>query len=161
MKKQLEFMLKGSDVTRYHTLRTLQQETVGHHSHGVAMLVLLIKPDIHCDVVYAALTHDLAEHLTGDIPSPAKRLYGISDTVSGVENELIIESGWPLFLLTPSEQRVLKLADIAQGALFCAREVQLGNALMRTVFDRYLSYAEELTPVGRERELFDLIKEMV
>jgi hypothetical protein len=30
---------------------------------------------------------------------------------------------------------------------------------MRRVFDRYLSYAEELGLAGREREIFNMIKE--
>jgi hypothetical protein len=30
---------------------------------------------------------------------------------------------------------------------------------MRRVFDRYISYAEELILVGREREIFNMIKE--
>jgi hypothetical protein len=61
--------------------------------------------------------------------------------------------------LSPEDKRTLKLADVAQGALFCAREISLGNKRMRRVFDRYISYAEELILVGREREIFNMIKE--
>jgi hypothetical protein len=32
---------------------------------------------------------------------------------------------------------------------------------MRGVFDRYISYAEEMMLIGREKQLFDLIKESV
>ena len=45
MKQTLDFILAGSDVKRYHTVTTLVSETVGHHSHGVAMLCLLFNPD--------------------------------------------------------------------------------------------------------------------
>ena len=77
MKKTLEFLLAGAEVLRYHTVQTLQRETVGHHSHGVACLVLLLDPQASARLLRAALLHDLAEQCTGDIPSAAKREYGI------------------------------------------------------------------------------------
>ena len=61
MRKKLEFILAGTEVTRYHTVRTLVQETVGHHSHGVAMLCLFLAPDASANLLKAALVHDLAE----------------------------------------------------------------------------------------------------
>ena len=61
--------------------------------------------------------------------------------------------------LNPEDKRTLKLSDVAQGALFCARELSLGNKRMRRVFDRYMSYADEMMLVGREREIFNLIKD--
>ena len=162
MKNTLEFIQAGADVRRYHTIYTLQAETVGHHSHGVACLCLLLDPKCSRDVLTAALRHDLAEHVTGDIPSPAKHEYGIGDHVSALEERLLDSVGLGLSrYLTPPEKRVLKLADILQGALFCAREISLGNQKMRAVFDRYLSYAEAFVLVGLERELFNLIREQV
>ena len=155
MKTQIDFYLRGAEVTRYHTLSTLQRETVGHHSHGVALLVTLLQPEARAEVLRAALLHDLAEHLTGDIPSPAKRLYGIGEQVSTVEHSLLEAAGFKLPPLTPDEHRLLKLADLAHGALFCVREIGLGNRRMLEVFRRYMTYAEELNLQGRERDLFN------
>ena len=157
MRHTLEFIMAGSEVKRYHTVRTLTTETVGHHSHGVAMLCLLLRPDASVHLLTAALYHDLAECITGDIPSPAKRLYGIGTQVSDLEDKLLSDHGVAMPGLYPVEQRVLKLADIAQGALFCAREVELGNRKMSLIYARYVSYAEDMILVGRERELFDFI----
>lgn len=161
MQQQLEFFQAGSEVIRYHTVTTLVTETVGHHSHGVAMLCFLLDPCVRREVILGALFHDLAEHQTGDIPSPAKRQYGIGEQVSGLEDRLLRSVGLAMPDLTPDETRLLKLADIAQGALFCAREISLGNSRLRLVFDRYLSYAEQMILVGREQRLFNLIKEQV
>lgn len=160
MKDTLNFIIAGSEVTRYHTVTTLVKETVGHHSHGVAMLALLLNPRASRQVLMAALFHDLAEHQTGDIPSPAKRQFGIGDKVDELEHRLMRAAGIVMPELTPDDARTVKLADLAQGALFCVREISLGNSRMRAVLDRYLAYAQEMILVGRERELFNIIKEI-
>lgn len=160
MREQIEFIMLGADVRRYHTIRTLVTETVGHHSHGVAALCLLLVRQPSANLLRAALLHDLAEHQTGDIPSPAKRQYGIGEQVSALESELLDAAGLTLPLLTDAEERTLKLADIAQGSLFCAQETRLGNEAMWTVYNRYLSYAESMLLVGLERELFETIKDI-
>lgn len=160
MKLALEFVLAGSEVTRYHTVTTLQRETVGHHSHGVACLALLLDPQISRAGLIAALWHDLAEHQTGDIPSPAKREYGIGDQVDLLERRLMAAAGLVYPELSAADARTLKLADIAQGALFCARERSLGNRRAGVILERYLSYARQMLLVGREKELFALIEEI-
>ena len=159
MKETLDFIIAGAEVKRYHTVTTLISETVGHHSHGVAMLCLLFKPDAERDLLFAALCHDLAEHQTGDIPSPAKREFGIGGRVDELEERLMSYVGIHMPHLSTEDKRILKLADIAQGAMFCARELSLGNKRIRAIFDRYISYAEEMSLDGRERQIFNLIKE--
>ena len=159
MKHTLDFILAGSEVKRYHTVTTLVSETVGHHSHGVGMLCLLFDPMASRQLLMAAMFHDLAEHQTGDIPSPAKREFGIGGKVDELEQRLMYAAGIVMPQLSAEDKRTLKLADVAQGALFCAREISLGNKRMRRVFDRYISYAEELILVGREREIFNMIKD--
>lgn len=158
---QLYFLLDGANVRRYHTVTTLVPETVGHHSHGVALLVFMLVEEPSLNLVFAALVHDLAEHKVGDIPAPSKRQFGIGDQINALEEELLEGSGWGPEGLTPREERALKLADIAQGALYCVEEIQRGNSRMRTVFDRYISYAESMILVGFEKDLFNTIKGMI
>ena len=159
MRITLDFALAGAEVTRYHTVTTLVKETVGHHSHGVAMLVHLLNPEASKQVLLAALFHDLSEHLTGDIPSPAKREYGIGEQVSQLEDRLMREVGIHMPQLSSEDTRLLKLADIAHGALYCGREMSLGNRKMKEIFERYMGYAEQMILRGRERQLFNVIKE--
>jgi 5'-deoxynucleotidase YfbR-like HD superfamily hydrolase len=144
MRSTLEFIMAGSEVKRYHTVTTLQTETVGHHSHGVALLCLVLQPSSGDRLLKAALCHDLTEHVTGDIPSPAKRIYGIGEQVSDLEKTLLASVGLSTPDLTEAEVRTLKLADIAQGALFCLREVELGNHRMLDICARYLSYYDAM-----------------
>lgn len=157
MKTQVQFYQAGSEVSRYHTVKTLMTETVGHHSHGVAMLCIILEPNARAELIKSALFHDLSEHQTGDIPSPAKREYGIGEQVSELEDRLLSEAGLEMPVLDKDEKRVLKLADIAQGALFCVKEIGLGNKSMSVVYHRYKSYAEAFVLKGKERQLFDII----
>jgi len=160
MKDRILFLLAGANVQRYHTVTTLVPETVGHHSHGVAMLVFLLDENPSPDLIFAALVHDLAEHQTGDIPAPSKREFGIGDQMNALEERLLRDSGWMHRKLDSVDARTLKLADIAQGALYCVEEVARGNRKMKVVFDRYISYAEAMILSGTEKELFATIKEM-
>ena len=161
MREMIQFFMNGASVTRYHTVTTIQRESVGHHSHGVALICYILDPECYKYVLLAALLHDLAEHQTGDIPSPAKREYGIGEQVDQLESKLLNCAGLSLPIMTKEEMRTLKIADIAQGALFCAKEIALGNKSMRIIFDRYIGYAEGMALAGRERELFNIIKEQV
>jgi len=156
MKDRLKFIVSGSETVRYHTIRTLQTETVGHHSHGVAMMCFMLCHNPSASLLEGALIHDLAEFQLGDIPSPAKREYGIGDQVNALEARLLEAVGFEVDL-EPFEARILKLADIAQGAMFCVRERELGNKGIQIVYERYKSYAEAFVLSGLERELFDLI----
>ena len=160
MKDAIGFIVGGGEVRRYHTMFTIQQETVGHHSHAVACLVLLLNPEARRELLMAALYHDLAEQHTGDIPSPAKREYGIGEQVADLEMRLINAAGltWPD--LYESEERVLKLADLAHGALSCAREMSLGNRRMEAVFNRFMGYAKNMNLQDQEEVLFDAIEEI-
>lgn len=157
MRKRIEFFLDGAETERYHTIRTLQRETVGHHSHGVAMFAVLLGGGEA--VIRAALFHDLAEHVLGDIPSPAKKKYGIGEQVNELEEQLLKGVGFSAELGDVSK-RILKFADIFQGMTFCTREVKMGNTKLAAVFYRYKTYAEELMPFGVERDIFDSILEM-
>ena len=160
MRDKISFMIAGSEVTRYHTVRTLQIETVGHHSHGVAMFCTLITKEPSANLLKAALFHDLAEHQLGDIPSPAKKKYGIGEQVNELENALL-DSHQLSVELTKEEARILKLADIFQGMMFCLRELELGNGKMREIFERYRSYAEDMVLVGYERWVYSTIIDML
>ncbi len=160
MREIIEFITAGANVKRFHTVTTLQQDTVGHHSHSVAMFCFLLNPEPSLALIAAALRHDLAEQCVGDIPAPAKREFKISDKVSELEDQILASAGLEMPELTPEEQRILKLADIASGAVFCVTEMRMGNSTLSSVFWRYLSYATDMNLRGYELELFDTIKEM-
>jgi len=158
IKQQIKFYQDGSEVSRYHTVRTIQSESVGHHSHGVIMFCILL--GYHSSsILQAAAFHDLAEHVTGDLPSPSKKAYGIGEQVNELESRLLSTVKFDVEI-TGDEKRALKLADIFQGLSFSLSEVRLGNQRMQIVAERYAGYAEDLILVGKEREVCNAIWEL-
>lgn len=159
-KDVISFIANGAAVKRFHTVTTLQTETVGHHSHGVAMMCLVFDPDASRSLIMAALFHDLGEQILGDIPSPTKRKIDPEGRLDTYEATIMQEHGVVMPELTAYEQRVLKLADIASGMLFCGREMSLGNQGAELWYQRYLSYANEMELTNREEQVFESIGRM-
>ena len=68
---------KSGCVKRWHSnldkgLRN-SGDTVGEHSHRVAILLLMLHPLPSAHLIACALTHDAAEIFTGDMPGPMKQ----------------------------------------------------------------------------------------
>lgn len=154
--EQLDFIINGGETVRFHTWPVLRPQTVAEHSFHVAMLVSLMAgydaPGLSVPVLMAALTHDLAEHKTGDLPAPVKRAVGEALGIPGFraawnahEESLLreVELDWE-DKLSPMESHWLKLADAMQGALYCIRERMMGNKLIATPFTNFRSYIRNL-----------------
>ena len=159
-RQALRFALAGAQTTRYHTMPVLIQETVGHHSHGVAVLATLLYPDASRDLLVAALYHDLAEHVTGDMPAPVKRELGLRKALAEYEDQLCQDAGLVTPKLSPEDERRLKFCDSAHGGLYCMQEINRGNRKMKTIKDKFVSYLHEITNGDRvESQLIYYISE--
>jgi 5'-deoxynucleotidase YfbR-like HD superfamily hydrolase len=155
----LQFVRAGAAVRRFHAVHTLQTETVGHHSHGVAMLCYtLAEGTPSAELLLAALTHDLAEQIYGDIPAPTKRALNISAACAQLEDDALASRGLQ-FDLTLDERRILKLADLLDAMGFCVRERQLGNQLMAPIYARYRAYFDA-TAHSTDAEAHSLFNEL-
>jgi 5'-deoxynucleotidase len=126
-------------VQRFHTLRTIQQHSIAHHTWGVCLILLQITTP-SAQLLAAAMYHDLAEAVTGDIPAPVKWAYPKLDSaLREVEEEfdryhsLIVD-------LNDDELECLKWADMLELIMFCRSEMRMGNSLMREVYDRGVSH---------------------
>lgn len=120
-------MRDAAAVQRYHTVRTLRQQTLADHTFGVMMLIRHIYPDARREVYLAAMHHDLPEFVTGDMPAPAKA----ASPALAILLEEAERGTAPLyeeFGLTPHEESVLKWCDYMELVLWCLEEVQMGNA---------------------------------
>lgn len=144
---QRKFIFNGGYSTRYHTVDVHTRQDIGNHSFGVAWLCeLLTDGNASKDLIMAALAHDLAEHMVGDIPSPAKRALGISAMFDEIEGKHLEEAGvgWYKDALSMPEKIILKFADMLEGMTFCVRERKFGNKNVEVIFERFSSYIDEL-----------------
>ncbi len=153
--EQLDFIRNAGETRRFHTWPVLREQRVDAHSWNVAMLLYAmygqIEPGITIPLLMAGLTHDMAEHIVGDLPAPAKRnmdqrleLKG-AQTFRSAWNEMEQDILKTVALdfedqLTIDEMRMLKLADAMEGALYCVRERAMGNALIAPCYLNFMSY---------------------
>ena len=137
----------GMRTLRFHTVPTIHEETIGHHSGNVALLCLWLKPDASADLLRAALLHDLAEQFTGDVPAPAKwSSQNLDNALSELEEKHLRYMGVYMPMLTQpwvgnlTEQDCLKAADMLDLVLRCTEERLMGNKQMWRVIERGWDY---------------------
>jgi len=142
---QRKFIFDGGASTRYHTVEVHNRQSIADHSFGVAWFCELITEGAASkELIMAALAHDLAEHKTGDIPSPVKRRFSTAganawDTMEQIQLDNGGVGGYSR-TLTDIECNVLKYADMMEGLMFCVRERSLGNKNVDIVFGNFWSY---------------------
>lgn len=143
---------KAGHVKRNHTQLTIRTQNVAEHSYGVAHLVESISGGTASKaLIMAALQHDVAEQVTGDIPQPFKAWNPNVDKVLN-EYEKAYEQDQSLntYILSLSEMElnILKCADLMDYLFFVAEEVAMGNRYYAKSVDRVialtLSYAKRL-----------------
>jgi 5'-deoxynucleotidase YfbR-like HD superfamily hydrolase len=157
---QLSFIYAAGETRRFHTQPVLRTQNIADHSWHVAMLLHIMygqdEPGITPVLLMAALCHDAAECRFGDIPSPAKR--GMGELMPdfrekwGEMEEAMLEKyalDWNKFL-TDDERRQLKLADSMEGAMYCVRELEMGNRMMLTPFLNFVKYIDEIILPGED-----------
>jgi hypothetical protein len=140
IKDRIQFVHEGGAVVRFHQHIGHVLDTDARHSHGVAVLCYFLTdgaPSVN--LLMAALSHDLAEQVVGDIPYTAKRnISGLKATCDAMEQEVLSKYGLS-FTLTEAEQRTLRLADALDGMLYCCHEAALGNhTTLRRVYAKWL-----------------------
>lgn len=121
----VEAIMRMHSVKRWHMIDTTRQQTLAEHSSNVAVLVSLLVIQVAKkfayrlsgmdagDMILAALTHDVVESFTGDIPTHTKKfLTGLGSMESRVlPDEFNI-------LITDDVKLLIKLCDLADGIRF-------------------------------------------
>lgn len=119
-----------SYINRWAITRTIRNQSVADHSFYVAIIAdylaqcLPVEYDREAYLSYA-IYHDLDEITTGDIPSPVKRANpSIKKTAPLLLKEFFgIEVNEP----DPDTKKLVKLADMVEGACFLIEEMRMGN----------------------------------
>lgn len=149
----------GNRVKRYHTVDTLVGETVGHHSANMAILCVLLsedKPSV--TLLMAALTHDMAEQFTGDVPATAKwESKELKSALADMERRF--DRYWfnssPLM---PRELKVLKQADMLDLCFKALEELHMGNNQFRPILARGIEYLRTNEPLPATIQLLKEIQ---
>lgn len=141
--RELDLILKGGRVERFHTLSVLKRESVAEHSFLVAWVCYLVwGPTIPATLLLAALSHDLPEYLLGDMPSPSKKRLGVGPQFRQEEGTILDAAGMYRYEedLDAVGAEILKFADNFAGYLKCLHEQALGNRLIDQTAGRYRAY---------------------
>lgn len=147
MIERLRTLRDAGAVTRFHTSR-IRPQRLSEHSHGVAEIILAIRPSAEAALLVAALRHDVYELFTGDVPAPTKWDYpDLSYELSEVE--LKLDERYQLIpALSVGDACLLKWADMMELILYTFEELKGGNhyaeALMRNGLKAIAEY--KLTP---------------
>lgn len=137
-------LARAANVRRFHTVQVIGDQNLGHHSHRVCLILrYLLGGEVSSHLMWAALFHDLAESVTGDIPAQAK---WASEELNGVISDWETEwhgdhGSW--VKLRDDEQLLLSIADKLELVLFCTEQMMLGNRHMEVIRDRGIQFCHE------------------
>ena len=164
---RLERIRRGSTVLRYHTHRVQRPQSVGEHSHGVAMLLVAIFREAYgpravtSELLLAALEHDLAEFEVGDSPAPAKRRSPALKAALDAA-ELDVDNRWGFYAvrtLTEPQARLLGACDELEFLFYAFDEIRQGNAdFIRTFHLGSLGFRERLDKLPAEWRWIDVAR---
>lgn len=159
--RTMMLIARAGNVSRYHN-ELVAPQTVGHHSFGVAWFVVMLchgEPPWY--LLYAAIQHDVAEAVVGDVPAPTKRVVpGLKDALDKYEDEVMASFGIADPNLDDIEKRILKFADIFEGMLYCCTQRSTGNKNADGIFSNFRDYAAAMEPSGIAMELFHTLVEL-
>lgn len=157
-------ILDSGAVVRFHSTPGVDKQLTAEHQWGVAMIVQHIEPDCSKNLLLAAMLHDAAEVVTGDVPFPIKRkskkLKGLLDDL---EKDWEAENGISHIMegLRPHETMILKVADTLEGMWYCTRQLRDGNKAAKAPFlawSNAINSIKDRTKLSpRAEELLDLI----
>lgn len=137
---------QGGNVKRFHTVTMLREHLVSSHSWGVATILFDIYEEPSIELIKAALYHDVAEYITGDVSAPTKWRYrDLAERLEQIELEVQRDLGIEYDRdLTDNERTALKFADMADLVLACHQEVSLGNREASLILNRGMGYLREM-----------------
>ena len=145
---KVRFARNGNKVQRFHTVNSRVPETVGHHSANMAILCVVLseyKPS--AALLMAALTHDLAEQFTGDVPATAK--WASPELAKALKDmEKRYDREWTSAPLTDYEKRVLKQADMLDLCFKAMEEVRAGNPDFVPILRRGVEWLHSNEPLS-------------
>jgi len=120
---------EGGNVTRCHTVPHHGHYDVAQHSWGVTILLTQLYPEASGRLLRAALTHDVEERWTGDVPAFCKWAHqkvrdGLEEAEDCIRSLVGLEGKLGL---DEVERMWLKAADLLDLWLWCHDQRAMGN----------------------------------
>lgn len=153
------YLLNGGATRRFHTITTIKDVTVAAHQYTVAWLCYVLTKEPALNLIMAALVHDTAEQVVGDVPSPTKKMLG-SDVMFLRTEVKLLQDNCAEFLLTREEEHVLSIADKLAGMLECVQERALGNRNVELSFGRWAAYINNMTLTVNELAVYAVVQRL-
>jgi 5'-deoxynucleotidase len=162
-------VLQSRDTLRFHNHSGIDKQPISDHQWAVAMIfVQLCGDDIPShNALMKALTHDVPEYVTGDIPAPVKwENPGVKVVFDDMERN--VEESFGIYYATNlREDMLIKLADMMEGCWYCIQQMKDGHQAARRPFrlwrrhiDRLVDeYAKHPWSCAEIRKMIDLIDE--
>ena len=154
------FLFNGGMVRRYHTLPTNKEITVAEHSWLVAALLTVLLPAPSAALLRAALFHDCAEQLWGDLPAPVKWLDPNAQEIHTSMEQTTLQAFNCYNTITPDEQQALQLADSFAGMLECCKECALGSKFLKEAYNRWHARIQMQSLRPQEKLVLDAIQKL-
>jgi 5'-deoxynucleotidase YfbR-like HD superfamily hydrolase len=146
---KLYLLRRAARVERMHTRPLARQQTVGEHSFSVLALIDCVYPEATINLWRAALYHDAAEVITGDVPATAKWRYPIAlgSNLDDIEKDIALTHGTDI-VLSDKEQAVLKFCDTMELAIFAIEEAERGDRNAIRVAHNCMSFIAQQDPIN-------------
>lgn len=122
-------------VPRWGILRRVRQQSVAEHSFFVAVYAIEIAEFIewggdYYTLIRHALSHDMPEVRTGDLPGPTKRAILDAARLETFEDRTMFDlfpSHYSFYRINGESHAIMTVADRLDATLFLADEANLGN----------------------------------
>ena len=145
--------MAATEVTRWHTIETTRQQNLAEHQWCVALLTVALmsrwRPhyEITAGHLMGALTHDMEEIETGDMPSYDSVAASIADRINKMDN---------------SWDQAQKVADLMDAAWFIAHHTTTprGKARAELCARRFSQVVDLLYDESLRREAVNLWVEL-
>lgn len=126
-------MLRTGHVKRWNIVRVAREQTIAEHMYRVWLITNEFCSAIGCsdgerlEVQFLALTHDIPEVMTGDIPTPSKDMIrsicksyhpGAANVINELDSRVCPELSELWSGLSSKAHKIVRLADLFEAVVF-------------------------------------------
>ena len=151
---RIKTILNSGDVVRYHCAPVKDKQLLSSHHWETAVILEYIYPECSKALLFYALTHDVAELFTGDLPATVKVdspvVKGSLDSLEQMYETQRLGLHHPEF--SGFEKLAVKWADVISGIYFTRKRVMQGDRPAVPVLANWMEYSINLPHLNQAAE---------